>query len=171
MHRTMSDIELNKYICNMGEQSNHFKMFLEQYVTGDTYIRGRREEDTTIWSKLKGDELEIAKQIILDELKSYILDESYIRAVGFFKDSRAIPILKNIIKNAPDRFVWEKLLSAKILYEWIGYDEYISMLEAICSQCSYHKDLFYEYLKMEIGFLTSNLNYNIREKILKNFSK
>jgi hypothetical protein len=131
-------------------------------VTGNPWIRSRGEEDVTVWDKLKGDEMEIAKSIILDELKK-TPDSAYIRAVGIFKDDCAIPILKNIITSYSERFIIEKLLSAKILYDLIGYNNYFHMLETACKR---RDDAIHVYLKHSISQFTNTLKKKDRIRIM-----
>ena len=92
-------------------------------------IRGRGEEDCSVWARLTGDELEIAKQMIFENLGH---DSAYIRAIGTFRDNRGIPLLENLIETyLDDRFVYERLYAAKTLYDWTGYPPYLALLEAI----------------------------------------
>lgn len=68
--------------------SDDFKKFEYNYFTGPWMIRARHEEDTTVWNKLKGEELEKAKQMILDALPS---DRTcYMFAASITRDERAI---------------------------------------------------------------------------------
>jgi len=150
MQRTMPNEELSACLLKIQNQSDDFKLFLHQYVTGSTWIRSRGEEDTTVWGKLKGDELEIAKNIIINEL-SIIPDTSYIRAVGYFRDPKAIPVLGRIIENLPEKFIGEKLDAGKVLYDWIGYEKYLSMLE---NAYKHSKGSSLDYLKVSIDWFT-----------------
>ena len=131
MERTMSSEELAVYTERITNPSNTFRIFLNDYVTGNPWIRSRGDEDIKVWDNLDGIELETAKQIIIDEL-NIVLDASYIRAVGIFRDERAIPLLKEIIDLYPQKYIGEKMLAAKVLYDWIGYEEYVPMLEKAC---------------------------------------
>ena len=164
MQRTMSSEELSKYVSKLKEPSDTFKLFIDHYVLGDIWIRSRGDEDTSVWSKLKGNELEIAKQIILDELK-IIPDESYLRAVSIFKDDRAIPILELLIESLSHSD--QKLLAAKSLYDLTGYQDYIPMLETICN--NRENDMLYSYLKYSIGQFVSGLEEADKVRIMKAF--
>jgi len=161
----MSNDELYKYTAQIEHPSEIFQLFLFNYVTGSTWIRSRGEEDTSVWDKLEGTEREIAIQIILDELK-IVPDNSYIRAIGFFRDRRAMPVLINIIETYPERFSVEKLLSAKVLHDWVGYDNYVPMLE---SACRTQDDTLHSYLKYSINQFTKGLSEEEKERIMKAF--
>ena len=154
----MSNEELNKYIVDISDQSEVFKKFLHDYVTGSTWIRSRGEEDVSVWRKLEGKEFEVAKHIIIEEL-NIVTDSSYIRAVSYFRDPQAIPALKKIIDTLPERFFGEKLLAAKVLYDWIGYEPYLNMLESACRNS---KGMAYDYLRIAFNEFTRNLS---KEKI------
>lgn len=103
----------------MDNNSEDFKTFQNDYFTGHPMIRARGEEDSTVWERLKGEELEKAKQMI-DVLPSN--QECYLRAVSIFKDERAIDKLKQLADNGKD--IHSRAYSAKILYDWIGYEDY-----------------------------------------------
>ena len=120
--------ETEKYTKQIKNPSNDFNKFLNDYFTGHPMIRGRLEEDMTVWDRLKDNELEIAKQMVFDNLGH---DSAYIRAIGIFKDERGIPILKELVENLDNNFCFEKLSAAKILYDWIGYMPYLELLEMI----------------------------------------
>lgn len=163
MQRKMSNEELSAYLSRLQNLSENFEKFLHDYVTGSIWIRSRGEEDVTVWGKLKGDELEIAKNIIVDEL-NIISDFSYIRAVGYFRDPKAIPVLKRIIENLPEKYLGEKLLAAKVMYDWIGYDEYLIMLE---NACKYSKGELYDYLVISIEEFTSGFDKSKKEHYIQ----
>jgi len=163
MQRTMSNEELLTYLSGLQNQSDDFKRFLHQYVTGSAWIRSRGEEDVTVWKKLKGDELEVAKNIIISEL-SIIPDDSYIRAVGYFRDPKAIPILKGIIETLPEEYLGEKLEAGKVLYDWIGYEKYLSMLE---NAYKHSKGSSLKYLKVSIGEFTSGFDADKKEYFIQ----
>lgn len=104
-----------------------FQTFMNDYFTGHPMIRSRGEEDTSVWDRLKGDELEIAKNKILDELPS---DHEYLmRAASLFKDVRAISKLEWTAINGID--VHSRCFAAKILFDWIGYNEYFKNLDEV----------------------------------------
>jgi hypothetical protein len=114
-------------IKKLFKNNNHtkeYETFLHDYFTGHGMIRFRGEEDSSVWTKLEGKELETAKLKIIDSLDTY--DESYIRAVGIFKDERAIESLKKIVEKAPESRT--RLYAAKTLYDWKGFDKYLLML-------------------------------------------
>jgi len=163
MQRTMSSEELAKYTSQIKNPSQVFELFLHHYVTGDTWIRSRGEEDISVWDKLKGYELEIAKQIILDELK-IVPDSSYIRAVSIFKDERAIPTLKKIVETYSEKYILEKLRAAKILYDFVGYKDYIPMLEDACRN---RDNGLHNYFKYFINQYIEGLEKKDRKKIMK----
>ena len=157
MQRKMTNDELS----NLQYQSETFKEFLTQYVTGDIWIRSRGEEETSIWGKLVGTELEVAKKIIITEL-NVTPDPSYIRAVGYFRDERAIPVLKNIAETLSDQYIGEKLIAAKVLYEWIEYDKYIPLLEGACkTKC----ELTHDYMEISFDSFTDCLEPNVKERL------
>jgi len=163
MQRQMSKEELDNYIYKIKNISNDFKKFLQDYVIGDTFIRGRGEEDVTVWKKLKGDELEAAKNIIINEL-NIIPDTSYIRAVGYFRDERAIPVLEKMIANLPEEYLFEKLEVGKVLYEWKVCEKYLYMLEKACEES---KGSTLDYLKVSIDWFTFILEPEQRNHLLK----
>ena len=161
MQRTMTNEELSTYLLDLPNQSDAFKVFLNHYVTGDSWIRSRGEEDVTVWHKLKGKELEIAKAIILDELRT-IPDIAYIRAVGYFRDDRGLPILKNIAETLPERFCGEKLLAAKVLYDWTGYDKFILLFESACKS---KNKITHDYLEISFNSLTDSLRKPEKDRL------
>lgn len=156
-YREIPQDDVNAYISTLSHPSEDFAYFLRQYVAGSPWARSRGEVDTTVWKKLKGDELEVAKNIILSEL-DHVLDDSYIRSIGYFRDPKAIPTLKRIIDNTSS--IGIKLIAAKVLYDWIGYDDYLGMLEDACrsSDVSLH-----HYLHMSIGEFIEGLSSEKRE--------
>ena len=120
---------LDKYTDKIDDPSKDFRQFLYEYFTGSNMIRGRVEEDTTVWERLKGEELETAKQMILDNLG---YDTAYMRAICVFRDERGIPLLENIAVTPTDRHSYfARLYAAKVLYDWVGYEPYIEMLAAM----------------------------------------
>ena len=165
MLRIIPNEELSKYTSQIKKPSEAFNLFLQHYAIDGIWIRSRGEEDISVWDKLKGDELDIAKQIILDGLKM-VPDISYMRAVSIFKDERAIPILRNIIETYySEKYIGEKLIAAKVLYDWVGYEDYISMLENACkNQDNY---MVYNYLKWRISIFTSGLDEKDKARIMK----
>jgi hypothetical protein len=156
-YREMSQEEVNAYISKLSHPSEDFKYFLRQYVLGSPWARSRGEEDTKVWGKLKGDELEIAKNIIISEL-DIVQDNSYIHAIGYFRDPRAIPVLKRIIDNSPA--VEIKLIAAKVLYDWVGYDDYLDMLEDACRNPNVN---LHDYLNISISEFIRGLSEDRRE--------
>ena len=111
----------------MDNHSEDYKKFLNDYFTGHPMIRGRGEEDTTVWEKLKGDELEQAKLKVLDELPSN--QECYMRAASIFRDERAIDKLKQTSEHGDN--VHSRAYAAKILFDWLGYDDYFKRLDEV----------------------------------------
>ena len=100
-------------------------------------IRWRGEEDGTVWVRLKGSEREIAIQMILDNLGH---DSAYIRAIGWFKDERAITMLEKLVDTLPKKYCYEKLLAARTLFDWVGYGKYLNILaEVLPTSCEYTK--------------------------------
>lgn len=137
------------------DQSKDFETFMNDYFTGHSMIRSRGEEDTTVWNRLKGEELEIAKQKILDELPS---DQEYLmKAVAQFKDERAITKLEWTAENGKDEH--SRCYAAKILYDWIGYDKYFDRLDEIFKSDS-------QWSKTSLGLWINGLD---EEKALKYF--
>ena len=111
----------------MENHSKDYKKFLYDYFTGPPMIRARGEEDTSVWEKLKGEELENAKQKILDELPSNQV--CYMRAASIFRDERAIEKLKQTSVHGDN--VHSRAYAAKILFDWIGYDDYFKRLDDV----------------------------------------
>ncbi|WP_256761277.1 hypothetical protein [Cohnella sp. WQ 127256] len=125
--RRSQDNEFKEYTDQLVNRSDDFNSFMYNYFTGPIAIRGRREEDTGVWSRLEGIEYEVAKQMILDNLSTG--DAAYITAVSIFKDERAIPILENLVVAFPQQSYYARTLTAKILYEWIGFEDYFTILD------------------------------------------
>jgi hypothetical protein len=121
--------------------SSDLQKFLNDYFTGHPMIRLRGEEDITIWNKLKGEELEFAKQKILDELPS---DQEYLmRAVSIFRDNRAIPKLEWTAENGKNEHT--RCFASKILFDWIGYDQYFQKLDEVFKSNSQWSKTSLEY--------------------------
>jgi hypothetical protein len=136
-------------------ESKDFQKFMNDYFTGHHMIRARGEEDTTVWSRLKGEELEIAKQKILDELPS---DQEYLmRAVAQFRDERAIPKLEWTAENGKTEH--SRCYAAKILFDWIGYDQYFEKLDQVFKSDN-------QWSKTSLGYWISGLK---EEDALKYF--
>lgn len=122
----------NKHFLNkFPKPSPYYEKFIRDYISYLPMIAGRGDEDISVWNNLEGDELETAKQFILESLEEKP-EMSYIRAVGIFRDPKALPILEKIINELPERYLFEKLYAAKILYDWRGYKDYLNMLEFAC---------------------------------------
>ena len=143
--------------------SAHYKQFVKDYIVDRAIIAGRGEEDTSIWDKLFGEELDLAKQFILEHLKENP-QLPYIRAAGVFRDSRAIPILEHAIETLPDRFWIEKLYSAKVLHDWVGYKNYMYLLESACIN---RQGTDYSYLIAYIGIFVDGLDVTDKQKIYR----
>lgn len=137
--------------------SKEYETFLHDYFTGSSMIRGRREEDTSVWDKLKVDELESAKLKIIEGLHTF--DESYIRAAGIFKDDRAIKPLKTIATDGPNIHI--RLYAAKTLYNWVGFENYIEKLENAFDEAE-------QFTKTDLSFWINGLD---EETALKFFWK
>ena len=120
--------DFSEYTGRMENPSKDFDKFLYDYFTGHPMIRHRGEEDVTVWNRLEDEELEIAKQMIFDNLGR---DSAYIKAIGVFRDECGIPLLEHLVETIEGRYCYEKLLAAKILYDWIGYEEYPELLMKI----------------------------------------
>ena len=135
--------------------SKDFQTFMNDYFTGHSMIRARGEEDTTVWARLKGEELEIAKQKILDELPS---DEEYLmRAVAQFRDKRAIPKLEWTAENGKSEH--SRCYAAKVLFDWVGYDNYFYKLDKVFESDN-------QWSKTNLGYWISGLK---EEHALKYF--
>lgn len=144
-YRDIPQEVLNTYLSRLSHQSPDFIYFLHQYILRSALSRCSGEEDTNVWNRLNGEELEVAKDIIIDELK-VVQDESYIRAVRYFRDSRAIPVLKGIIDSTDSIEI--KLIAAKVLYDWVGYDNYFSLLKEACIDTN---KTIHSYMHVSIG--------------------
>ena len=118
---------IKKYTAQISSPSEDFNTFLYNYFTGPVMIRARQEEDTEVWHRLNGQELEIAKQMVIANLSSE--RSEYIRAVSIFRDERALPFLYEQIKSLSQDFCYERTLAAKTLYDWVGYDNYFNILD------------------------------------------
>ncbi len=116
------------YIQQIPNPSPDFESFLNNYFTGSSMIRLRNEEDTTVWNRLHGKELSVAKDMILDNLGH---DTAYMRAIGIFRDTRGIPLLENFIQKYrnDNESTYEVLTAAKILYDWVSFPDYLDLLE------------------------------------------
>lgn len=141
--------------------SAYYKKFVRDYIVNRAMIAGRGDEDISIWDKLIGEELDLAKQFILEQLKENP-KLPYIRAAGEFRDSRALPVLEHAIETLPDRFWVEKLYSAKVLHDWVGYKNYMNLLEAACSS---RQDTDYSYLIANINIFVDGLVVTDKQKI------
>ena len=120
---------IKPYISEIENPSEAFQTFIEHYFTGHPMILSRREEDYTVWEKMKKEELKIASQMILDNLGH---NSGYIRAVGMFRDERAIPMLENLVDTLLDEnSCYERLLAAKVLFDWTGYAKYLDVLAEV----------------------------------------
>ena len=127
-------------------ESKDFQTFMNDYFTGHPMIRSRGEEDTTVWSRLKGEELEVAKQKILDELPS---DQEYLmRAVAQFRDKRAIPKLEWTAENGKSEH--SRCYAAKVLFDWVGYDNYFDKLDEVFKSDN-------QWSKTSLGYWISGL--------------
>lgn len=141
----------------MENYSEDYEKFIYDYFTGPPMIRARGEEDTSVWEKLKGDELEKAKQKILDELPSNQV--CYMRAASIFRDERAIDKLKQISEDGDN--VHSRAYAAKILFDWIGYEDYFKRLNEVFESDD-------QWSKTNLGFWIHGLN---EEAALKYFWK
>ncbi len=109
--------------------SKDFQDFMTNYFTGHPMLRGRGEEDITVWERLKDDELVTAKDLIIDELDK-TTETAYMRAAGIFRDKRAIKKLKRIVRKVTaKRYCYERLYAAKVLFDWVGYSKYLKLLD------------------------------------------
>ena len=139
---------LQQYTKQIESPSEAFQLFLKDYFTGNPMIRGRGEEDQTVWAKLDGKEREVAVQMILDNFGH---DSAYIRAAGLFKDVRALPMLKNLIEELPETHNYEKLLAARVLYDWKNDEDYLSVLSQILPDSS-------DYIKINLKMWVDGLD-------------
>lgn len=116
------------YLQQIPNPSPDFESFLNDYFTGSGMIRARNEEDTTVWKRLHGKELSVAKDMILDNLGH---NTAYMQAIGIFRDERGIPLLENFIQKYrnSDEFTYEVLTAAKILYDWVSFPDYFVLLD------------------------------------------
>lgn len=120
---------------NKESHSVDFETFLHDYFTGHPMIRGRLEEDCSVWDRLNGAELERAKIKILENLpfdKNGLIDNSYIRAAGIFKDERAIPKLRTIADKG--KSLYDRASAARVLFDWVGYDGYFELIDQIYAE-------------------------------------
>lgn len=148
--------KIKKYIKQIKDPSDDFKCFLNDYFTGHPMIRGRAEEDYTVWHRLKGYELELAKQMILDNLGH---DSAYMRAISVFRDERGIPLLKNCVDTLSNKHCHERLTAAKILYDWIDYPQYLEVLESTLPNCG-------AWTKLNLDYWIEGLDYDLAKKYI-----
>lgn len=106
------------------QPSEDFEQFLYQYFD-ETMIGGRREEDSSILTRLAGNEKDVAEQLILDNLDTNA--EWLIRAAGNMKIKAAIPVLQSIFNQTSD--LHTKTYIAKTLNDWIGFPDYVQVLD------------------------------------------
>jgi hypothetical protein len=102
--------------------------------------------------------MEVAKNIVISELET-VQDDSYIRAIGHFRDPKAIPVLKKMIKNSESMVI--KLVSAKVLYDWFGYEGYLTLLEEACRSSNEAINNYMHIVIVEFteGFSVESQNY------------
>src|ERR1700749_948825 len=106
--------------------SKDFKDFLNQYF--DDLMYGlRREEDPGILTRLAGIEKQVAEELILANLNTN--KEWLIEAACQLKINAAIPILKDQYEKTTE--LGTKLTIAKSLNDWIGFEEYSTVLEQV----------------------------------------
>lgn len=117
-----------------------------------------------LWGMLMENELETVKQLIFEQQKE-APKMPYIRAAGMFRDERTISILMNLINEYTTRFIDEKLLSAKVLHDWIDYENYILMLKSACRN---HNDIgLHSYLKYFINQFVDGLSEKDKVQVMK----
>ena len=115
--------------------SKDFKDFLNQYF--DDLMYGlRREQDPGILTRLAGIEKQVAEDLILANLNTN--KEWLIEAACQLKINAAIPILKDQYEKTTE--LGTKLTIAKSLNDWIGFEEYSTVLEQVMdSDKSFYK--------------------------------
>lgn len=148
----------------MYKRSAAFQKFYRHYIS-EPIIHLRGEEDITVWNELEGDEFEEAKDLLLNAFfkKPH---RAYIKAMGLIKDERAIPMLKSLVENAQKDGIYEKLLSAKILSEWIGYD-YLTLLENVCQDSDKNTKEFLYLFQYELLQDMDNEKREYFQRLLK----
>jgi hypothetical protein len=126
------DTSLRDKITN---PSKDFKDFLNQYF--DDLMYGlRREQDPGILTRLAGIEKQVAEDLILANLNTN--KEWLIEAACELKINAAIPILKDQYEKTTE--LGTKLTIAKSLQDWIGFEDYINVLEQVMdSDKSFYK--------------------------------
>ena len=96
----------------------------------------RKEQDWSILKRLNGLEKQVADNLVLANLDTNA--EWLIEAASGLKIDAAIPILKDKYKKANE--LATKLTIAKSLYDWIGFEGYIDILNQVMdSDKSFYK--------------------------------
>ena len=115
--------------------SKDFQEFLMQYFDDPMYGL-RKEQDRTVLKRLNGLEKQVADNLVLANLNTNA--EWLIEAASGLKIDAAIPILIDKYKKANE--LATKLTIAKSLYDWIGFEEYIGILNQVMdSDKSFYK--------------------------------
>src|ERR1017187_883686 len=126
------DTSLREKITN---PSKDFRYFLTQYFDDPMYGL-RKEQDSGILKRLTGLEKQVAGELVLANLGTNA--EWLIEAAIGLKVDAAIPILKHKYENAKE--LGTKLTIAKSLYDWIGFEGYIDILQQVMdSDKSFYK--------------------------------
>ncbi len=97
----------------------------------------------------------MAKQKIIEELPSD--QEYFMRAVAQFRDERALPMLTWTAEKG--RTEHSRCYAAKVLYDWVGYDQYFERLEDVLKYGS-------QWSKINLDYWISGLD---EENALKYF--
>jgi hypothetical protein len=137
------DTSLRNKITN---PSKDFKDFLNQYFD-DLMYRLRREQDPGILTRLAGIEKQIAEDLILANLNTN--KEWLIEAACQLKINAAIPILKDQYEKTTE--LGTKLTIAKSLQDWIGFEDYITVLEQVMNsdKSFYKQDVVFYALALD----------------------
>lgn len=156
-------MNIETYLNHFKHPTEAYQSFARDYIQKSCLIGDRGEEDITVWDRLQGKELEVAKDFIIVSLKE--TPRLYtIRAAGYIKDRNMIPLLQQIVHGNAVTCLITKLSAARALYDWIGLEDYTMLLKRYCTQCS-PSTAWYFYLNR--AYFLKRLSYDEQNQIVE----